>query len=76
MLRHRRNALARRYRKRAPSRSAIERYHMNLGLPHVHKAADGRILNDYLRRKDVIDPANTSYLTGELFAQFATRVGR
>jgi len=54
---------------------AVERYHMNLGLPHIHKAADGRILNDYLRRKDVIDPANTGYLTGELFAQFATRVG-
>ena len=54
---------------------AVERYRMNLALPHVHKSADGRILNDYLRRKDVIDPANTSYLTGELFAQFATRVG-
>jgi hypothetical protein len=54
---------------------AVERYHMNLGLPHVHKTADGRILNDYLRRKDVIDPTNTGYLTGELFAQFATRVG-
>ena len=54
---------------------AIERYRMNLALPHVHETADGRILNDYLRRKDVIDPANTGYLTGELFAQFATRVG-
>ena len=54
---------------------AVERYHMNLALPHVHKAADGRILNDYLRRKDVNDPANTRHLTGELFAQFATRVG-
>jgi hypothetical protein len=54
---------------------AVERYHMNLALPHVHKTADGRILNDYLRRKDVVDPANTGYLTGELFAQFATRVG-
>ena len=54
---------------------AVERYRMNLGLPHIHKAADGRILNDYLRRKDIIDPANTGYLTGELFAQFATRVG-
>lgn len=54
--------------------SAVERYRMNLALPHVHKTADGRILNDYLRRMDVIDPANTSYLTGELFAQFATRV--
>jgi hypothetical protein len=54
---------------------AVERYHMNLNLPHVHKTADGRILNDYLRRKDVLDPSNTGYLTGELFAQFATRVG-
>jgi hypothetical protein len=54
---------------------AIERYRMNLALPHVHETADGRILNDYLRRKDVIDPADTGYLTGELFAQFATRVG-
>lgn len=54
---------------------AVERYHMNLALPHIHKTADGRILNDYLRRKDVIDPADTGYLTGELFAQFATRIG-
>ena len=54
---------------------AVERYHMNLALPHVHETTDGRILNDYLRRKDLIDPANTGYLTGELFAQFATRVG-
>ncbi|NWF72207.1 MAG: hypothetical protein HXY51_04045 [Nitrospirae bacterium] len=54
---------------------AIERYHMNLSLPHVHKTSDGRILNDYLRRKDVADPSNTGYLTGELFARFATRVG-
>ena len=53
---------------------SIERYHMNLALPHIHKTVDGRVLNDYLRRKDVIDPANTGYLTGELFAQFATRV--
>jgi hypothetical protein len=53
---------------------AVERYHMNLALPHVHRTADGRTLNDYIRRKDVIDPANTGYLTGELFAQFATRV--
>lgn len=53
----------------------VERYHMNLALPHMHKTADGRVLNDYLRRKDAIDPANTDYLTGELFAKFATRVG-
>ncbi len=55
---------------------AIERYRMNLALPHIHKTADGKILNDYLRRKDAIDPANTGYLTGELFAQFATRIER
>jgi len=54
---------------------AVERYHMNLALPHVYKTTDGRILNDYLRRKDVIDPANTGYLTGELFAVFGTRIG-
>jgi NlpC/P60 family len=53
---------------------AVERYRMNLGLPHVHKSASGRILNDYLRRKDVIDHAKTPYLAGELFAQFATRL--
>jgi hypothetical protein len=54
---------------------SVERYHMNLALPHVHKTANGRILNDYLRRKDVIDPVDTGYLAGELFAQFATRIG-
>jgi hypothetical protein len=48
---------------------------MNLDLPHIHKTADGRILNDYLRRKDAFDQNDTNYLTGELFAQFATRVG-
>ncbi|MDP1770380.1 MAG: hypothetical protein Q8L74_16465 [Nitrospirota bacterium] len=53
---------------------AVERYHMNLALPHVHKTADGRILNDYLRRKDAVDPTDTDYLAGELFSQFATRI--
>src|SRR5262249_52132041 len=53
---------------------AVERYRMNLGLPHVHKTASGRILNDYLRRKDVTDGSDTRYLAGELFAQFATRL--
>ena len=53
---------------------AVERYRMNLGLPHVHKTTSGRILNDYLRRKDVTDGSNTRYLAGELFAQFATRL--
>lgn len=54
---------------------AIERYRMNLALPHVHRTAEGRILNDYIRRKDVDDPFNTTYLTGELFAVFGIRIG-
>ena len=54
--------------------SAVERYRMNLRQPHIHKAADGRILNDYLRRKHMRDSDNTPYLTGQLFAQFASRV--
>ena len=53
---------------------AVERYHLNLSLPHVHKTADGRLLNDYIRRKEAGDPANTGRLTGELFAIFGTRV--
>ena len=55
---------------------AIERYRMNLAFPHVHKTAAGKILNDYLRRKDGRDPTDTGYLTGELFAQFGTRIRR
>ena len=54
---------------------AVERYHMNLGLPQVHKAANGRVLNDYIRRKEFGDSADTGHLTGELFAIFGTRVG-
>lgn len=48
----------------------IERYRMNLGLPTVHRAGGGRVLNDYMRRKRAADPARTRYLTGELFAGF------
>lgn len=54
---------------------AIERYRMNIALPHVHKTAEGRLLNDYIRRKEIGDPADTGHLTGELFAVFGTRVG-
>ena len=54
---------------------AVERYHMNLSLPHVHRTANGRVLNDYIRRKEVGDPADAGHLTGELFAIFGTRVG-
>jgi hypothetical protein len=54
---------------------AVERYHMNLGLPHVHRTTEGKLLNDYLRRKDRFDPIDTGYLTGELFASFGSRSG-
>ena len=54
---------------------AIERYRMNLALPHVHRTAEGRVLNDYIRRKDIEDPSSTAYLTGELFSAFGTRSG-
>lgn len=54
---------------------AVERYRMNLVHPHVHRTDDGRILNDYLRRKKWRDQDGTPYLTGELFAAFGTRLG-
>ena len=54
---------------------AIERYRMNLALPHVHRTADGRVLNDYIRRKDLADPVDTGYLTGQLFATFGSQNG-
>jgi hypothetical protein len=54
---------------------AIERYRMNLRHPHVHTAADGHILNDYIRRKlPTDDPDNIVRLTGELFASYGTRL--
>ena len=55
--------------------NAIERYRMNLGLPDVHFTAEGKVLNDYLRRKDRNHPLGTGYLTGQLFAGFGTRNG-
>lgn len=54
---------------------AIERYRMNLALPHVHRTEEGRVLNDYIRRKDPGDPLNTTYLTGQLFAAFGSQTG-
>lgn len=48
--------------------NAIERYRMNLDQPHVHKTAQGLVLNDYIRRKHPTDPENATRLTGELFA--------
>lgn len=53
---------------------AIERYRMNVAYPHIHRTADGRLLNDYMRRKHWRDGERTPYLTGELFAAFGTRV--
>ena len=53
---------------------AIERYRMNVAHPHVHRTPDGRLLNDYMRRKHWRDGEHTAYLTGELFAAFGTRV--
>lgn len=52
---------------------AVERYRMNLAKLHVHRADDGRILNDYMRRKRRNDAEEIGYLTGELFAAFGTR---
>lgn len=49
---------------------AIERYHMNLEHPHIHKTAQGHVLNDYIRRKLPTDPAHTARLTGELFSSY------
>ena len=54
---------------------AIQRYRMNLALPHVHRTAEGRVLNDHIRRKDLEDPADTTYLTGQLFAGFGSESG-
>lgn len=48
--------------------NAIERYRMNLDRPHVHKTAQGRVLNDYIRRKLSTDPNDAARLTGELFS--------
>jgi len=48
--------------------NAVERYHMNLDQPHVHKTSEGRVLNDYIRRKHSADPHHMARLTGELFS--------
>ncbi len=55
---------------------AVERYRMNLAQPHLHRSPDGRVLNDFMRRKHWRDREQTAYLTGELFAAFGTRVVR
>jgi hypothetical protein len=55
--------------------AGVERYRMNLQQPDTYKTADGRILNDFMRRKWPGDPKATRYLTGQLFAAFGTLVG-
>lgn len=55
--------------------AGTERYRMNLQEPHTHKTADGRVLNDYMRRRASGDPSEAQYLTGQLFAAFGTVVG-
>ncbi len=52
--------------------AGIKRYRMNLKHPDTHKTVDGRVLNDFLRRKRVSDTRGTYYLTGRLFAAFGT----
>ena len=52
--------------------AGIERYRMNLKHPDTHKASDGRVLNDFLRRKHLGDARGTYYLAGRLFAAFGT----
>ena len=52
--------------------AGIERYRMNLKHPDSHKASDGRVLNDFLRRKHIGDVRGTYYLAGQLFAAFGT----
>jgi probable lipoprotein NlpC len=52
--------------------AGIERYRMNLRSPDRHRASDGRVLNDYLRRKGFGDSDGIPYLTGQLFAAFGT----
>ena len=52
--------------------AGVERYRMNLRQPGIHKTAEGRVLNDHMRRKGAGDPEVTRYLTGQLFAAFGT----
>jgi hypothetical protein len=54
--------------------AAVQRYRMNLRMPNIHRTSDGRVLNDYLRRKRWSDSGETAYLTGELFAGFGSLV--
>jgi cell wall-associated NlpC family hydrolase len=50
----------------------VRHYRMNLRMPGVHRTRDGRLLNDFVRRKGFLDLEGTQYLTGQLFATFGT----
>ena len=52
--------------------AGVERYRMNLRQPGIHKTAEGRVLNDHMRRKGSGESEATRYLTGQLFAAFGT----
>jgi hypothetical protein len=52
--------------------AGVERYRMNLFQPGIHTTAEGRVLNDHMRRKRPGDSSTTRYLTGQLFAAFGT----
>jgi len=52
--------------------AGIKRYRMNLKHPDTHTTSDGRVLNDFLRRKRMSDTRGTYYLAGRLFAAFGT----
>jgi probable lipoprotein NlpC len=54
--------------------AGVDRYRMNLRHPGIHKTAEGRVLNDHIRRKGSGDQETIRYLTGQLFAAFGTRV--
>ena len=53
-------------------KAGVERYRMNLMMPDQHKTGDGRVLNDFMRRKEFGDSKANRYLTGQLFAAFGT----
>ncbi len=53
-------------------KAGVERYRMNLMMPDQHKTGDGRVLNDFMRRKESGDSKANRYLTGQLFAAFGT----
>ena len=52
--------------------SGVVRIYMNLYRPDEAKDESGKTLNSQLRRKSSRDPSGTRYLTGQLWAGFAS----